>query len=272
MDRDAYFLAYRERVDAEYRAAGPSWDLQVPGLREIWAEHEKKWPLSERPQHPSQEDGSDAWRGHGDRYLTSEVNAQVESGCERIREVGENVITPAMRHIEAEDLERYLVGLEYRLKSPERIKEKVAEAVKEQPELSPEQALGEVPDAIRFTFCYGEDGYAAGVSADLDKLREHGFDLAKPLKNSWESDQYRGINTQWREPSTGQLFEVQFHTEASFEAKQLTHIAYERIRDPETSDLELDELEHFQRQVCAKIPIPPGAITIGDDPWKEHDG
>jgi hypothetical protein len=57
----------------------------------------------------------------------------------------------------------------------------------------------------------------------LARIGARGFELAKPLKNAWPSDQYKGINTQWREPETGQRFEVQFHTSASFEAKQLTH-------------------------------------------------
>ena len=43
-----------------------------------------------------------------------------------------------------------------------------------------------------------------------------------------------------REPETGQRFEVQFHTRASFEAKQLTHAAYERLRIL-LLDIELDE-------------------------------
>ena len=41
------------------------------------------------------------------------------------------------------------------------------------------------------------------------------------------SDQYKGINSQWIDPESGQRFEVQFHTRISFEAKQLTHDAYE---------------------------------------------
>jgi hypothetical protein len=67
-------------------------------------------------------------------------------------------------------------------------------------------------------------------------------------------------------------FEVQFHTRASFEAKQLTHGAYERIRNPQTSEPELDELEGFQQQVCAKVPVPSGATEIAHRPRKERDG
>ena len=58
------------------------------------------------------------------------------------------------------------------------------------------------------------------------------------------------------------IFEVQFHTQASLEAKELTHEAYERIRsiDDETAETirEATELKKFQRQVNGKIPIPPG--------------
>ncbi|MGH3269333.1 MAG: hypothetical protein ACRDN1_09740, partial [Trebonia sp.] len=105
----------------------------------------------------------------------------------------------------------------------------------------------------------------------LERLTACGFELAKRPRNSWDSDPYKGINTQWREPETGQLFEVQFHTWASFEAKQLSHAAYERIRNSGTPAAELDELEDFQRQVCVKIPIPPGSTEITYAPRKERD-
>ena len=64
-----------------------------------------------------------------------------------------------------------------------------------------------------------------------------------------------------------------FTRRASFEAKQLSHAAYERIRNPQHSDTELDELQEFQRKVCAKIPIPPGATDIDRlSPRKDRDG
>ena len=50
----------------------------------------------------------------------------------------------------------------------------------------------------------------------------------------------------------GQRFEVQFHTPDSFHAKHhVTHLAYERIRDPTTSRAELRELHAFQREVSS---------------------
>jgi hypothetical protein len=272
---------YRASVEAAYREhhaadeTSDEWDAAVPALREAWAEHELKWSATERSAVRSGSGSAEvagSWQGDGGRRLAPDANAEVGRGCERIREVGENVITPAMRRIEAEDPQRHLVGLEYRLKGEDRLKEKVADQLDARPGLTSAQALYSVPDAVRFTFCYSEERYASGVRADLTLLRSEGFELAKPLKNAWSADQYKGINTQWREPETGQRFEVQFHTWASFEAKQVSHGAYERIRNPQTPEQELDELEDFQRQVCSKIPIPPGATEINDRPQKEHDG
>jgi hypothetical protein len=273
-DRAALATEYRAAVDAAYREYGAAreWDEAVPGLREAWESHEKKWSLPERTVATVQPEVPGAWRGDGGRSLAPDANAEVTGGCARIREVGETVITPAMHRIEAEDPGRHLAGLDHRLKGEDRLKEKVARTLEEQPGLTARQALSGVPDAVRFTFCYAHEQYSAGVGADLNRLTARGFELAKPLKNSWPSDQYKGINTQWREPETGQLFEVQFHTSASFEAKELTHDAYERIRNPQTSDAELDELEDFQRQACAKIPIPPGATEIDAPVRKERDG
>jgi hypothetical protein len=273
-DRVAYAADYRATVDAAYREhrAAREWDEAVPALREAWETHEKKWAYPERTEPTVHPDIPGAWRGDGGRYLAPDANAEVTRGCSRIREVGETVITPAMRRIEAEDPQRQLVGLDHRLKGENRLKEKVAERLQLRPELSPGQVLSAVPDAVRFTFVYSAERYAEGVRTDLTRLRAEGFELTEPLKNAWLDEQYKGINSRWREPESGQQLELQFHTRISFEAKQLTHPAYERIRNPETSDDERAELEGFQRQVNERIPIPPGASQIEDYPREERDG
>ena len=270
-DQRTYRAEYPAIVAAENQAARGSWGTAAVELRVAWETHESKWPSAKESEETPRPVAPGAWRGDGDRYLDPEANTEVERGCPQVREIGET-IRAAMRTIEAEDSDRHLIGLEHCFKGEDRIKEKVAAALEEQPNLSPRQALSAVPDAIRFTFCYSEERYTTGVTSDLERLTARGFELAKPLKNSWGSDQYKGINTQWREPTTRQLFEVQFHTQASFEAKQLSHAAYERIRNPQTSHAELPELEDFQRRVCAKISIPPGAPDIAYLPRKERDG
>ena len=137
-------------------------------------------------------------------------------------------------------------------------------------ELLPDAAVALVPDAIRFTFQYEDARYTRGVYADIERLQEQGFKL-EILKNYWSDDQYKGINSQWIEPATGQRFEVQFHTRISHEAKQLTHPAYERLRTLQADALEELLLEAFQKKVTAEVPVPPGAADIPHYPKRGTD-
>jgi hypothetical protein len=187
----------------------------------------------------------------------------VDRGCERVREVEENVVTPAMLHIEAEDPDRALVGFDRRLKGKDRLAEKITASLEEQPDLTIGDAFAMVKDAIRYTFQYSEEKYSAGVYADCDRLDGAGFERFD-RRNTWDHEEYKGINSRWREPGSGLIFEVQFHTQASFEAKQLSHPAYEKLRSPGTPKAEQEEAARFQREVSAKLPIPPGATEIPD--------
>jgi hypothetical protein len=205
-----------------------------------------------------------SWRGESHRYLDAAANGAVEARCDRIAETEERLISPGVREVEGQDAGRCLVGFEHRLKGAERIKDKVAEGIEERGRTL-DEALSTVKDAIRYTFQYNEERYASGVSADIDRMKVRGFEQVE-CRNSWADDQYKGINSRWREPATGQLFEVQFHTRISFEAKQFTHGAYERLRDPTTTRSELPELRRFQREVSEKVLIPPGATEIPNYP------
>ena len=130
---------------------------------------------------------------------------------------------------------------------------------------SVEEAISIVPDAIRYTLQYRDARYTQGVWADITRMKEQGFELHK-VKNSWSGDQYKGVNSQWIEPDSGQRFEVQFHTRISYEAKQLTHDAYDEVRTHQADKFEQIVLEAFQKKVADDVPIPPGAADIPDYP------
>jgi hypothetical protein len=257
--RMAEHTRYRAFVDAstECERARKEWAEALPEFRAAWEDHVTRYPHAERTRLTAP--------------LSPEENAEINSGCERIREVGETIIVPAMLGIEAEDGGRHLVGLEHRFKEADRLKEKVADQVRSKADLTPVQALELIPDAVRFTLQYPDESYAAGVRKDIERLEAHGF-IQVQRRGSWTSEQYKGINSRWEEPQSGLLFEVQFHTSISFEAKQLTHKAYERIRAKTDPDPELPELEAFQDRICAMIPVPPGATGIEDYSRKKHDG
>jgi hypothetical protein len=242
---------------SEQAANGKPWEEVTGWSGRVWAEYQRKWPPEERADRSS------------DQPMDGAANEELEQECDKIAEREEKRITPAMLEIESRDPDRHLVGFEFRRKGRDRIKEKVAEAI-EQYGRSPIEAISDVPDALRYTFQYEEAHYSRGIRADIMCLKERGFELLR-LKNYWSDEQYRGINSQWIDPDYGQRFEVQFHTRISFEAKQITHPAYERLRSGQADELEEMVLEAFQRKVTAEIPIPPGATDIPDYPARERD-
>jgi hypothetical protein len=244
-------------------AARDAWAEAVTELRAEWEQHEQRFPERSRLTPSAQLDGG--WLADGDRRLTPEQNANASKACEDIRTEGKEAILPALQRIEAADPDRRLAGLEHMLKGEDRLKEKVADYLRA-PGTTVREALDTVPDAVRFTLSYNSERYAEGVLSDVDRLKSEGFELIK-LKNLWAEEQYKGINSQWRRPETGLRFEMQFHTPESLEAKELTHSAYERIRNP-ASAAERSAGEDFQRRVNERLDTPPRTAEIRDFPEK----
>jgi hypothetical protein len=249
---------------AEEQAAAETWDEKVEESRWMWTEYQRKWPPAERAPADNSDDDPGSWCGEGNRSLSRADNSRVEAEWDRIADREREKISPAMRAIESQDPDRHLIGFDHCLKGRDRLKEKVHDISNEYG-VSPEEAVSVVPDALRYTFQYRQARYTQGVWADIGRLKEQGFEL-HTLKNSWSHDQYKGINSQWIEPDTGQRLEVQFHTRISFEAKQLTHKAYERLRTHQADKFEQMVLEAFQKKVTAEVPVPPGAADIPDYP------
>jgi hypothetical protein len=267
--REEYYSAalrtQEQRATTGARQEAPpsdTWTETTNLARWMWGEYHRRWPPEERPQADRSTDPPGSWRSDSNRYLDSSTNARIEAECDRIVEREQEKISPAMRDTENQDPTRHLVGFEHRLKGRDRIKEKVHGTIKDF-NRSPEQAVSLVPDAVRYTFQYEEARYAQGVRVDIQRLKDQRFVL-DILKNSWSDDQYKGINSQWIEPDTGQRFEVQFHTRISFEAKQITHDSYKRLRTGQPDEFEQMVLEAFQKKVVSEIPVPPGALDIPD--------
>ena len=204
-----------------------------------------------------------SWRGDNNRLLDPADDSRVEAECDRIAKREEEKISPAMRAIESQDPDRHLIGFDFRLKGHDRIKEKVYDNIEELFR-SAEEAVSVVSDTIRYTFQYRESGYTQGVWTDLERLKTR----ASGCTNSRITGPMTSTGHQhpWIEPDTGQRFEVQFHTRISFEAKQLTHTAYERLRTKQPDKFEQMVLEAFQRKVTGEVSVPPGAADIPDYP------
>jgi hypothetical protein len=255
---------HRVLVDHVYGAARDAWAEAVPDLRAAWENHKQRYPERLRLTPHTTADGS--WVAGPHRRLSPEQNAEASKACADIADEGRRDILPALKRVESAEEGRGLAGLNHMLKGEDRLKEKIADFM-QSPDATAKDALGMIPDAVRFTFTYTPERYAGGVLADVERLKAEGFELIK-LKNLWESEQYKGINTQWRRPETGLRFEVQCHTPESLEAKELTHEAYERIRTSAPAK-EREELEYFQRTTNALLVTPERTPEIKDYPEKK---
>jgi hypothetical protein len=255
---------HRVLVDHVYGVARDAWAEAVPDLRAAWENHKQRYPERLRLTPHTTADGS--WVAGPHWRLSPERNAEASKACADIADEGRRDILPALKRVESAEAGRCLAGLNHMLKGEDRLKEKIADFM-QSPDATVKDALGMIPDAVRFTFTYTPERYAGGVLADVERLKSEGFELIK-LKNLWESEQYKGINTQWRRPETGLRVEVQFHTPESLEAKELTHEAYERIRGSAPAK-EREELEYFQRTANALLLTPERTAEVKDYPEKK---
>jgi hypothetical protein len=264
-----------ERAEAEHAESEPErgddsgsegWQAALPRLQQLWERHIEYWPAKQRSEVERSDDEPGSWRGDAGRYLNYEENLVTEHALDRVSKA-EPEVSRTMKAVEADVPGARLVGLQYCLKGEDRFKEKVAEELRAKPDRSIGQIGDNLPDAVRYTYQIEANRYVDGYRDVCQELGQNGYEM-EFSRNSWDSAQYRGINTRWRTPA-GQLVEVQFHTLESFSAKQLTHQAYERIRSPAASDLERDELYAFQGEVAAQVAVPEGAPAIPDYRKKE---
>ncbi|MFJ3433504.1 hypothetical protein ACIPMU_08080 [Streptomyces cyaneofuscatus] len=206
-------------------------------------------------------DGS--WSGENGLRLDREANAAADDFMRRSA-VAEPRITESMQGIAGRVDDGRLIGLEYRLKGDDSLKRKLATDLLEDSAVAPSRALADIKDSIRYTMEIPGRSYTQGVRQAINDLQAKGFENIT-FKNTWDSAGYKGINSTWRDPVSGQIFELQFHTADSFVAKMDGHALYEKERLPGNSPDELAAIRTEQSELFGKVPVPrdAGAIRLG---------
>lgn len=237
---------------------------EVPRFFAAWQGHTDTWPRFLSHKIEGQLKQSDS----RDRSSEVHTGADVATAIERIPRAEPRISENFTRTVDNSTRHAWVGGFEFRLKGTDRIRQKVTEKLAAQPDRAPEEVVREIPDAIRYTCCLKAKDYTQGVAEMKRGLERCGYEMYYS-ENHWSNPEYKGINSRWV-TAEGQRFEVQFHTAESFHAKhEVTHKAYERLRDPATSDRERLELRGFQREVSSWIPIPPTATSTPD--YKKED-
>jgi hypothetical protein len=253
--------------EAEWDEA-PGWDDAPDTLTHPTIDADQDHAADEPLTGP---DGSWEWNG---RYLTPEESRIADEALGRCRIAeGRNVfggyghsgLTPAMRRIEAQlEHGQLLPDTENTaLKPADSFKEKLADLILRHPDKSAEELALDVHDGIRYTFIFDTEHYADGTLQAHSRLKGSGFDL-EVRRNCWQGPEYRGINSRWRDPAHDLVFEVQFHTAASWDVSQRAHGLYEAITDAGTPPEERARLRSIYAEMSAAVPVPRGCATIPD--------
>jgi hypothetical protein len=199
------------------------------------------------------------WRGQGKLQLVGDDLARVNAFVGQAMRVEPEISNTMIRLVSGLPNSR-LVGWEARLKTFDSLAGKTATAMKED-QVSAAEFLGHLKDSIRYTIETPAEDFGAASTIVVDRLVTEGFESLK-FKNSFGAAGYQGVNTTWRDPSTGHSFEVQFHTPESFAAKTETHAIYEVVRRPNNDADLIEELQKQQHVVFDAVPEPPRARTI----------
>ncbi|MCF3175270.1 ATP nucleotide 3'-pyrophosphokinase [Streptomyces sioyaensis] len=199
------------------------------------------------------------WHQDGLRLKAAD-NRKVDAFVARARRA-ERSISPQVRAI-ARISHAELIGFDQRLKSPDSLKRKVATWMHESPGQSVGTSLGMINDAVRYTLQWPAGKYSQGVHTAAGLLSAWGNDSTR-WANTWNRTHgYKAINSAWRAPRSGQLFEVQFHTPQSKAAQLQTHKLYEEQRLPGTPPARVRELREQQNAIFAAVPVPAGAERL----------
>ena len=149
-----------------------------------------------------------------------------------------------------------LQGLEHRLKTPSSVYEKLHER-------GEDVTMGELNDVIRYTEIHSQDSLANGTNLSLNEYATKGYSVDK-VKNSWldEDATYRGINATLTSPD-GQSFEVQYHTQESFDLKngELHTLYEERRKLPDDSERAV-EVDAMMRDMSSKLTVPSNIESV----------
>lgn len=161
-------------------------------------------------------------------------------------------------------------GLQYRFKAADGVASKGDRKARSTGR-TPDEELSRMSDALRYTAVVDAESYTDAVNNAIQELRDNGFIVEEAdIENNWQKgDAYNGINAVFSDPRTGARVELQFHTPDSLEAKTLTHLDYEIVRDSLGTREERDAANQRMVAVADSIDFPPGIEGVGAIRFKE---
>lgn len=157
-----------------------------------------------------------------------------------------------------------MYGLENRLKTKESISRKIDKKLKEN-NRSVSKSANDIKDAVRFTTISSEDSFVSSYEKFKSDLERKGYKETR-CKNYWDlykqgKVKHKSVQSNFA-TKDGYEFEVQFHTEASQDAKTKKIPIYEERRQVGISKSRAKELERQMIDLALKVPDPKDIYKI----------
>ena len=153
-----------------------------------------------------------------------------------------------------------LAGEEFKLKSEKSLADKLKRNV--YGGMSPAMASHQICDVNRYTIILENESFVEGFNTVKQTLEAQGYEMIA-CKNTMQYTEltYRGVNCTIRSPNKS-TWELQFHTEQSYQVKEKNHKMYEEQRRETTTKHRKNELSEKMTKRSRKIIAPAGIEQI----------
>ena len=150
-----------------------------------------------------------------------------------------------------------LEGLEYRVKSPKSLYNKLYQRVEK-------SFFDSLADVVRYTIILDPEDYVEQIRSVITALSEKNWKIYA-LKNYWTNDSfpYNGVNTKFKNPRNYRI-EIQFHTKESFDVKMSKedHDLYEQRRVLEPGCDEYNRILQLQLNLYSNMEYPKNIALL----------
>lgn len=155
-------------------------------------------------------------------------------------------------------------GLKNRLKFKDSLARKI-ETDAYNDEISFNESASKIKDAIRYTALSQDKDFTKNYFKIKKSLEDKGYTEIR-CKNYFDlynqgKVKHKSVQSVF-EDSNGQIFELQFHTPSSQNAKDKKVPLYEEARKPDVDSKRLAELESKMDDLAKTVSMPPNVLSI----------
>lgn len=116
---------------------------EVPRFMSRWADHETQWPRDRQPGAAvdRSRDAPGSWRSDSNLHLSPEDHSRTKDAISRVRDAESRVTEDLQDAVQESTFGAELAGLEFRCKGVDRLKEKTAEILRDNPDAVPDEVV-----------------------------------------------------------------------------------------------------------------------------------